>query len=162
MHPLCPCWCPTLYWLAKRRVENRRKPVVAWRREKLLGKALVAMPRILLHCWRLWTRFGTHTLTVLPWGRWTELPRCLRRAWVSHQSTLPNTQGCCEVLRFDFPAIQLGSRLVLVTWLLFLAWSWFPRLPVQLPTLKFVQCIPIVEYIPNGKSVITEILYSSK
>ena len=87
---------------------------------------------------RIWNTYFNYS----PLGRWTELPRYLRRARVSHQSTLPNTQGRCEVLRFDFPAIQLGSRLVLTTLLLFLAWSWFPRLPVQLPTLKFIQWHP--------------------
>ena len=98
--------------------------------------------RIQLNCWRPWTRFGTHTLIALPWGIWTELPRRLRRAWVSRQSTLPNALEHYAVLEFDFPAIQLRSRLVPMTWLLFLAWSWFPRLPVQLLTLKFVQWHP--------------------
>ena len=93
-----------------------------------------------------------------PLGRWTELPRRLRLAWVSHQSTLTNALECCEVLGFDFPAIQLRNRLVplpTMTWLLFLAWNWFPRLPVQLPTLKFVQWHPDCGvYPPMGSQLL--------
>ena len=114
--PLCPCWCPILCWLAKRWVESRHIPVVAWCRGKPLGEAHVAVPRILLHCWRLWTGSRTRNWVVLIWERWKRLPRRLRRAWVSHQSTLPNALERCEVLGVDFPVIQLRSRLVPATW----------------------------------------------
>ena len=90
-----------------------------------------------------------------PLGEWTELPRRLRRAWVSRQSTSPNVLEHYEVLGFDFPAIQLRSRLVPMTWLLFLAWSWFPRLPVQLPTLKFIEWHPDCGvYPPMGSQLL--------
>ena len=87
---------------------------------------------------RIWNTY----FNCSPLGEMNRTPRCLRRAWVNHRSRLPNAQGCWEVLGFDSPATRLRSRLVLVTWLLFLAWSWFPRLPVQLSTLRFVQWHP--------------------
>ena len=147
MHPLYPYWCPILYWLAGRRVENRRKQVVAWCREKLLVEGHVAVPRIQLHYWRPWIRFGTHTSIILLWGRWTKLLHCLRRYWVSRRSTLPNALECSGVLEFDFLAIQPRSRLVPVTWLLFLVWSYFQGFQFNRPLWDSSSGIPIVEYI---------------
>ena len=111
-----------------------------------------------LHCWRPWTRFGTHTSIVLPWGRWTKLLCRLHRSWVSRRSTSLFWGAGIWFFRHSAKKSTSACDLIAVLGL---------KLVSKAPSsTAHFEIRPVASRLwsisPNGKSVLTEILYSSK